>query len=66
MHMHACNSSTCMRVHPFACTSHKLPKVECPALSKAMAVLGVTLKGVKALRTTLLEQLYSECKAVVG
>jgi len=33
---------------------------------KAMAVVGVTLKGEKAFRTTLLNQLYEECKAITS
>ncbi len=40
-------------------------QVECLALRKALAILGLNIKGGKAFHTTLLEQVYSECKTVV-
>jgi len=32
---------------------------------KSLAVLGLKLKGEKAFRTTLLDQLHGECKEIV-
>ena len=40
-------------------------QVDCPALRKAFAIVGVELKGEKAIRTTYLNRLYEECSRAV-